>query len=174
MYNWTWWCFSNQHALLTSTVTYSTSRRVTGIDGNDLLATVSMNGASATIQTDGIFIFGNVTADTYALTASARYPRKPSWPWAMAIIIRCRTWHWAMRINRLSQPLTVWQVAVSHPKPWNIMKGWDKKDYDSVKWCCRDRCGNHSQLSFTQLKWLSKPHFVQLVRKLYGLSVRGL
>ena len=52
-------------------VTHSISGRVTGIDGEGLSATVSMNGTSATTQTDGTFVFENVAAGTYTLKAEA-------------------------------------------------------------------------------------------------------
>lgn len=55
----------------TVTVTHSISGRVTGIDGEGLSATVSMNGTSTTTTTDGKFVFENVDAGTYTLTASA-------------------------------------------------------------------------------------------------------
>lgn len=52
-------------------VAHSISGRVTGIDGEGLSATVSMNGTSATTQTDGTFVFENVAAGTYTLKAEA-------------------------------------------------------------------------------------------------------
>lgn len=52
-------------------VTHSISGRVTGIDGEGLSATVSMNGTSTTTASDGTFVFENVAAGTYTLTASA-------------------------------------------------------------------------------------------------------
>lgn len=52
-------------------VTHSISGRVTGIDGEGLSATVSMNGTSATTSSDGTFIFENVAAGTYTLKAEA-------------------------------------------------------------------------------------------------------
>lgn len=52
-------------------VTHSISGRVTGIDGEGLSATVSMNGTSATTGSDGTFIFENVAAGTYTLKAEA-------------------------------------------------------------------------------------------------------
>lgn len=55
----------------TVAVTHSISGRVTGIDGEGLSATVSMNGTSTTTASDGTFVFENVAAGTYTLTASA-------------------------------------------------------------------------------------------------------
>lgn len=55
----------------TVAVTHSISGRVTGIDGEGLSATVSMNGTSATTQADGTFVFENVAAGTYTLKAEA-------------------------------------------------------------------------------------------------------
>lgn len=55
----------------TVAVTHSISGRVAGIDGEGLSATVSMNGTSATTQSDGTFIFENVAAGTYTLKAEA-------------------------------------------------------------------------------------------------------
>jgi hypothetical protein len=52
-------------------VTHSISGRVTGIDGEGLSATVSMNGTSATTQSDGTFVFENVAVGTYTLKAEA-------------------------------------------------------------------------------------------------------
>ncbi len=52
-------------------VTHSISGRVTGIDGEGLSATVSMNGTSATTGSDGTFVFENVAAGTYTLKAEA-------------------------------------------------------------------------------------------------------
>ena len=55
----------------TVAVTHSISGRVTGIDGEGLSATVSMNGTSVTTGTDGTFVFENVAAGTYTLKAEA-------------------------------------------------------------------------------------------------------
>lgn len=55
----------------TVAVTYSISGRVTGIDGEGLTATVSMNETSVTTNADGTFVFENVTVGTYALKAEA-------------------------------------------------------------------------------------------------------
>lgn len=55
----------------TVSVTHSISGRVTGINGEGLSATVSMNGTSTTTASDGTFVFENVAAGTYILTASA-------------------------------------------------------------------------------------------------------
>lgn len=55
----------------TVAVTHSISGRVTGIDGEGLSATVSINGTSATTGTDGTFVFENVAAGTYTLKAEA-------------------------------------------------------------------------------------------------------
>ena len=52
-------------------VAHSISGRVTGIDGEGLSATVSMNGTSATTGSDGTFVFENVAAGTYTLKAEA-------------------------------------------------------------------------------------------------------
>lgn len=52
-------------------VTHSISGRVTGVDGESLSATVSMNGTSATTKADGTFVFENVAAGTYTLKAEA-------------------------------------------------------------------------------------------------------
>lgn len=53
------------------TVTHNISGRVTGMDGEGLSATVSMNGTSVTTNADGTFIFENVTEGTYTLKAEA-------------------------------------------------------------------------------------------------------
>lgn len=55
----------------TVAVTHSISGRVTGIDGEGLSATVSMGGTSVTTQTDGTFVFEDVSAGTYTLRAEA-------------------------------------------------------------------------------------------------------
>lgn len=55
----------------TVAVTHSISGRVTGIDGEGLSATVSMNGTSTTTASDGTFVFEDVSVGTYTLTASA-------------------------------------------------------------------------------------------------------
>lgn len=55
----------------TVAVTHSISGRVTGIDGEGLSATVSMNGTSVTTGTDGTFVFENVAAGSYTLKAEA-------------------------------------------------------------------------------------------------------
>lgn len=52
-------------------VTHSISGRVTGINGEGLSATVSMNGTSAATKADGTFVFENVKAGTYTLKAEA-------------------------------------------------------------------------------------------------------
>jgi len=38
---------------------------VTGVDGEGILATVSMGGTSVTTKADGTFVFENVAAGTY-------------------------------------------------------------------------------------------------------------
>lgn len=55
----------------TVAVTHSISGRVTGINGEGLSATVSMNGTSAATKADGTFVFENVKAGTYTLKAEA-------------------------------------------------------------------------------------------------------
>lgn len=55
----------------TVSVTHSISGRVTGIDGEGISATVSMNGTSVATASDGTFVFEDVDAGTYTLTASA-------------------------------------------------------------------------------------------------------
>ena len=55
----------------TVAVSHSISGRVTGMDGNGLSATVSMNGTATQTSADGIFVFENVAAGSYALTAEA-------------------------------------------------------------------------------------------------------
>ena len=52
-------------------VAHSISGRVTGMDGNGLAATVSMNGNSIQTATDGTFLFENVATGSYTLTAEA-------------------------------------------------------------------------------------------------------
>lgn len=52
-------------------VSHSISNRVTGMDGNGLSATVSMNGTTTQIGTDGTFVFEDVAAGSYTLTAEA-------------------------------------------------------------------------------------------------------
>lgn len=49
----------------------SITGRVTGMDGNGLVATVTMNGTSTQTNADGIFLFENVAAGTYTMTAAA-------------------------------------------------------------------------------------------------------
>ena len=55
----------------TVAVTHSISGRVTGINGEGLSATVSMNGTSVTTHADGTFVFEDVEAGTYTLRAEA-------------------------------------------------------------------------------------------------------
>ena len=55
----------------TVAVTHSISGRVTGVDGEGILATVSMGGTSVTTKADGTFVFENVAAGTYTLKAEA-------------------------------------------------------------------------------------------------------
>ena len=55
----------------TVAVTHNISGRVTGIDGEGLTATVSMNSTSVTTKADGTFVFENVDAGTYTLKAEA-------------------------------------------------------------------------------------------------------
>lgn len=55
----------------TVAVTHSISGRVTGLDGEGISATVSMNGASTATKADGTFVFENVAAGTYTLKAEA-------------------------------------------------------------------------------------------------------
>lgn len=55
----------------TVAVTHSISGRVTGIDGEGLSATVSMNSTSVTTNADGTFLFEDVDAGTYTLKAEA-------------------------------------------------------------------------------------------------------
>ena len=55
----------------TVSVSHSISGRVTGMDGNGLTATVSMDGTSAQTSADGTFTFEDVAAGSYTLTASA-------------------------------------------------------------------------------------------------------
>mgnify|MGYP002557228433 CR=1 FL=1 len=55
----------------TVSVSHSISGRVTGMDGNGLSATVSMNGTSAQTDADGMFVFEDVAAGSYTLTATA-------------------------------------------------------------------------------------------------------
>lgn len=52
-------------------VSHSISGRVTGMDGNGLSATVSMNGTSTQTSSDGTFVFENVATGSYTLTAEA-------------------------------------------------------------------------------------------------------
>lgn len=53
-------------------VSHSVSGRVTSMDGNGLsAATVSMNGTTTQTNQDGTFLFENVEAGTYTLTAEA-------------------------------------------------------------------------------------------------------
>lgn len=53
------------------TVTHNISGRVTGMNGDGLQATVSMNGTSAATKADGTFVFDGVAAGTYTLKAEA-------------------------------------------------------------------------------------------------------
>ena len=55
----------------TVSVSHSISGRVTGMDGNGLSATVSMNGTAAQTDADGMFVFEDVAAGSYTLTATA-------------------------------------------------------------------------------------------------------
>lgn len=55
----------------TVAVTHSISGRVTGVDGEGLSATVSMNSTSVTTNADGTFVFEDVDAGTYTLRAEA-------------------------------------------------------------------------------------------------------
>lgn len=55
----------------TVAVTHSISGRVTGLDGEGISATVSMNGTSTATKADGTFVFENVAAGTYTLKAEA-------------------------------------------------------------------------------------------------------
>lgn len=55
----------------TVAVTHSISGRVTGVNGEGLSATVSMNGNSVTTNADGTFVFEDVDAGTYTLRAEA-------------------------------------------------------------------------------------------------------
>lgn len=55
----------------TVSVSHSISGRVTGMDGNGLTATVSMDGTSAQTSADGTFTFEDVVAGSHTLTASA-------------------------------------------------------------------------------------------------------
>lgn len=55
----------------TVAVTHNISGRVTGIDGEGLTATVSMNSTSVTTNADGTFAFEDVDAGTYTLKAEA-------------------------------------------------------------------------------------------------------
>lgn len=50
---------------------HSISGRVTSMDGNGLSATVDMNGTSMQTSADGTFLFENVAAGSYTLTAEA-------------------------------------------------------------------------------------------------------
>ena len=52
-------------------VAHSISGRVTGMDGNGLAATVSMNGTAMQTATDGTFLFEDVAVGSYTLTAEA-------------------------------------------------------------------------------------------------------
>lgn len=52
-------------------VSHSISGRVTGMDGNGLSATVSMNGTAKQTGTDGTFVFEDVAVGSYTLTAEA-------------------------------------------------------------------------------------------------------
>ena len=66
----------------TVSVSHSISGRVTGMDGNGLSATVSMNGESTQTGADGTFTFDDVDAGSYTLTAPLRgnSPRKQPSP----------------------------------------------------------------------------------------------
>ena len=55
----------------TVTASYSVSGRVTGMDGNGLVATVSLNGTTQQTNEDGTFLFENVAAGSYTLKAEA-------------------------------------------------------------------------------------------------------
>lgn len=55
----------------TVNVTYSISGRVTSMDGKGLSATVSLDGKGVGTQSDGTFVFENVSAGTHTLTAEA-------------------------------------------------------------------------------------------------------
>ncbi len=55
----------------TVAVTHSISGRVTGVNGEGLSATVSMNSTSVTTNADGTFVFKDVDAGTYTLKAEA-------------------------------------------------------------------------------------------------------
>lgn len=55
----------------TMKVSHSISGRVTGMDGNGLSATVSMNGTTTQTGADGTFLFENVAAGNYMLRAEA-------------------------------------------------------------------------------------------------------
>ncbi len=55
----------------TVAVTHSISGRVTGVNGEGLSATVSMNSTSVTTNADGTFVFEDVDAGTYTLKAEA-------------------------------------------------------------------------------------------------------
>lgn len=55
----------------TVAVTHSISGRVTGLNGEGISATVSMNGTSTATKADGTFVFENVAAGTYTLKAEA-------------------------------------------------------------------------------------------------------
>lgn len=55
----------------TLAVTHNISGRVTGIDGEGLSATVTMNSTSVTTKADGTFVFEDVDAGTYTLRAEA-------------------------------------------------------------------------------------------------------
>lgn len=55
----------------TVAASHSVSGRVTGMDGNGLSATVTMNGTSTQTNADGTFLFENVATGTYTLTAAA-------------------------------------------------------------------------------------------------------
>ncbi len=54
---------------------YSVSGRVTGMDGNALSATVSLNGTSTQTDAEGMFVFEDVAAGDYTLTAEAEGKR---------------------------------------------------------------------------------------------------
>lgn len=61
----------NNVALPTVNVKHSISGRVTGISGEGLSATVSLNGTPLPTQADGTFVFENLSTGTYTLKAEA-------------------------------------------------------------------------------------------------------
>lgn len=64
----------------TVAASHSVSGRVTGMDGNGLSATVTMNGTSTQTNADGTFLFENVATGTYTLTAAADGSRRRKLP----------------------------------------------------------------------------------------------